>query len=196
MNYMMILKAFEFIASVKDSGNYQCKVENDAHREGKKSFKLTVSVIKFYLNLTFVSTSGTTTCSAVGHPEPSSVLIYRNWKIIQKGKCTATLKSNEEICKSNITCYAENGEGSAKLSLKSCSTGLHDSKFTKSNQLRTSIGLAVSAFILGSVPTSLICRYIHKRRERNIHLLYGTAHQYCGMKFKRPSGDSPERSTD
>ncbi|XP_033112119.1 lachesin-like [Anneissia japonica] len=35
------------VASVNESGNYQCRVENEVHVEGKTSFNLNISVIKF-----------------------------------------------------------------------------------------------------------------------------------------------------
>ncbi|XP_033114274.1 uncharacterized protein LOC117114695 [Anneissia japonica] len=76
-----------------------------------------------YLTVTFESKDGTATCTAEGHPNPSSVMIYKDGEMIENGTLTASVKIYEEICKSNITCYAENGEVNATEPLKTCKEG-------------------------------------------------------------------------
>ncbi|XP_033097250.1 uncharacterized protein LOC117101382 [Anneissia japonica] len=49
-------------------------------------------------------------------------MIYNDGKVIKHGTLTASVKINEEFCKTNITCYAENGEVNATETLKPCNT--------------------------------------------------------------------------
>ncbi|XP_033116073.1 hemicentin-1-like [Anneissia japonica] len=103
-----------------DGGLYMCKAESDPFRgeDGKTSNQIDLKVI--YLKITFESKDGAATCTAEGYPEPSSVMIYKDGKMIENGTLTTSVKIYEEICKSNITCYAENGKVNATEPLKTC----------------------------------------------------------------------------
>ncbi|XP_033115180.1 junctional adhesion molecule A-like [Anneissia japonica] len=108
-------------ATAADGGRYTCKAESDQFREeGKNSNQIDLKVI--YIAITFESQGGTATCTAKGNPIPSSLMIHKNGEMNDKGELTASVKINEEICKADITCSAENGAVSATETLKTCKT--------------------------------------------------------------------------
>ncbi|XP_033123417.1 uncharacterized protein LOC117122063 [Anneissia japonica] len=111
-----------YIEAATDGGRYICKAESDQYRgeDGKTSNQFDLKVI--HLTITFESEAATATCIAKGHPKPSSVMIYNDGKMIDKEELIASVKINEELCKTNISCYAENGEVNATEPLKTCNT--------------------------------------------------------------------------
>ncbi|XP_033115045.1 hemicentin-1-like, partial [Anneissia japonica] len=78
-------------ATAADGGRYMCKAESDKFRgkDGKTSNHIDLKVI--YLTITFESEAGIATCTAKGHPEPSSVIIYKDGEMIENGTLTASI---------------------------------------------------------------------------------------------------------
>ncbi|XP_071958855.1 uncharacterized protein [Antedon mediterranea] len=150
------------------------------------------------------------TCTAEGHPKPSSVLILQDGEMVKKGENTATIEINDEICQSNITCYVENGKLNDTTTLKNCKpkalptdrpigrpsdtpTGnLKDGLFPIDSTVLT-VAIII-ALILGSVPTWLTSRYIYQRRLREIRSNCQNL-QYQELTFPSHSGVSNELNT-
>ncbi|XP_033118333.1 hemicentin-1-like [Anneissia japonica] len=110
-------------ATAADGGRYTCKAESDQFRgkDGKTSNQIDLKVI--YIAITFELQAGTATCTAKGHPNPSSLMIQKDGEKNEKGELTASVKINEDFCKTNFTCYAENGEVNTTEPLKTCNIG-------------------------------------------------------------------------
>ncbi|XP_033123418.1 hemicentin-2-like [Anneissia japonica] len=91
------LKIYIEAATATDGGRYICKAESDQYRgeDGKTSNQFDLKVI--HLTITFESEAGSATCIAKGHPKPSSVMIYNDGKMIDKGELIASVKINEDF---------------------------------------------------------------------------------------------------
>ncbi|XP_071958873.1 neogenin-like [Antedon mediterranea] len=127
-------------ATEEDGGRYTCKAESDQFKgddaktsEGKNliiiGYNVTVkkpndtTTLKNCeedIHITFTSEDGLATCTAEGHPKPSSVLILQEGEGVEKGENTATIEINDEICQSSLTCYAENGKLNKTMTLENC----------------------------------------------------------------------------
>ncbi|XP_033119052.1 hemicentin-1-like [Anneissia japonica] len=178
-------------ATVDNGGRYTCKTESDKFKgeNGKTSAPFDLRIIEFYISLKFKSEICIATCIADSYPKPSYVMIFQDGNKMETGELSASVEINEHICKSNITCFAENGEVNATEKLKSCNPGVSNSQpTTQKTLIVVVIVTAVTAITLGFVPTCLICRYIHKRQERRNRLQLANIHQYQGMAYKRTSG--------
>ncbi|XP_033109207.1 uncharacterized protein LOC117110555 [Anneissia japonica] len=180
----------ELIASVKINkevcqSNITCYAENGKVNATNPLEKCnTDNQIDFIL--VFKSENGIATCTAKGHPNPFRVMIYKYGKITESGEGKASVKINDDICQSNITCYAENGEVNATEPLKSCNTGLSNSQPIL---IQTVLIVTVpTAIIICSVATCLIIGcYIHvrikKRKERKNRLQLQNLHHYEELSY-------------
>ncbi|XP_033111640.1 uncharacterized protein LOC117112638 [Anneissia japonica] len=165
-----IMHTGELKASVKINGSIcqsgiTCYGENGKANATEPLEKCN-TVNKIDLSLVFGSDNGIATCIAKGHPKPSSVKIYKDRTIMKIGKHRASVKINEDICQSNITCYAENGKMNVTEPMGKCNTGLSNSQPILTQAVL--IATVAKAIILGSVATYLIYRYIHKKKSSEL----------------------------
>ncbi|XP_071958824.1 uncharacterized protein [Antedon mediterranea] len=111
-----------------DAGRYTCKAESDQFKgeDAKTSGGKGLNIIVYYINVTYEYKSGFATCTAEGHPKPSSVLILQDGEEVKKENNTATIEINDEICQSNLTCYAENGNLNKTMTLENCTEGISE----------------------------------------------------------------------
>ncbi|XP_033109056.1 uncharacterized protein LOC117110459 [Anneissia japonica] len=170
-------------SSAADGGRYTCKAESDQFRgeEGKTSNQIELKVI--YLTITFESKDDTATCTAEGYPNPSSVTIYKDGKMIENGTLTAFMKIYEDICKLNITCYAENGEVNATEPLKTCKV--------PSSRIALTIGMLFVGVLVGcfGLAAGLIGYIRIKQKKSEAMQSIDTRKQDTYMKYTADNSD-------
>ncbi|XP_071958821.1 uncharacterized protein [Antedon mediterranea] len=152
-------------ATEEDGGNYTCKAESDQFKgeDAKTSVGKQMNILVYTIHVTFTYEDGIATCTAEGHPKPLSILILQDGEVVEKGENTATIEINDEICKPNLTCYAENGKLNKTATLLNCKAGESCPTFTV-----LTVAIIVTALFLGSVPTFITTRYIYERRIREM----------------------------
>ncbi|XP_071958830.1 junctional adhesion molecule B-like [Antedon mediterranea] len=113
-------------ATEEDGGRYTCKAKSDQFKgdDAKTSVKVQLHTIEYYIVVTFTSKDGFATCTAEGHPTPSSVLILQDGEVVKEGENTATIEIDDEICPSSFTCFAENGNLNETTTMEKCNTDL------------------------------------------------------------------------
>ncbi|XP_071958844.1 uncharacterized protein [Antedon mediterranea] len=110
-----------------DSGRYTCKAESDQFKgDAKTSVGKQLNIIVYYINVTYEYKSGLATCTAEGHPKPSSVLILQDGEVVKEGNNTATIEINDEICQTNLICYTENEKLNKTMTLQNCTEGISE----------------------------------------------------------------------
>ncbi|XP_071958847.1 uncharacterized protein [Antedon mediterranea] len=167
-------------ATEEDGGRYTCKAESDQFKgeDAKTSEGRQLNI--YHIIVTFKPKHGFATCTAEGYPKLSSVLILQDEEVIEEGYNSVTLETNNKICQSSLTCYAENEKCNNTVPLQNCNAGPSYPKGT----------VITLSLILGSVLTFIIARYIYVRRIKENNFTFHIPHQ--GLQFPSKAGDYKE----
>ncbi|XP_033114271.1 hemicentin-1-like [Anneissia japonica] len=198
------------VASVNDSGNYQCRVENEVNGEEKTSLNLNISVIKFHLNkpnvtasqsVIYEGNSFTLICNNINPNPPTPIQVtwfkdniiiitndssrYEIYKDLNRIRIpfASVDDSGNYQCRVESDAHRE-GNTSLGLSISVITLCVPNLQYKISTMIL--ICTTFTAIILGSLPTCLMCHYIRKRKERKIHLQYQNS-QYKALNFRPTS---------
>ncbi|XP_071944798.1 uncharacterized protein [Antedon mediterranea] len=174
-------------ATEEDDGRYTCKAESDQFKGDDAKTSAGKQLNVYYIIVTFKPDIGFATCIAEGYPKPPSVLILQHDEVVKKGEHTVTIRTNDNMCQTSLTCYAENEKCNNTVTLEDCNPG--------SSCAISTIITAILAFILGSVPTFLTTRYIFVRRIQEI-VSKGQNPHYQALEFPSNSGANKDINKD
>ncbi|XP_071958835.1 uncharacterized protein [Antedon mediterranea] len=158
-------------ATEEDGGRYTCKAESDQFKgdDAKTSEGKQLTVIGYYITVTFTSENGLATCTAEGHPKPSSVWILQDGKVVDNGENRATIQINDEICKSHLECYAENGKITDLITLLNCDAG---SLSPHTIMIIITVVLIPVVVVIPTASFLVLLVYQRKRRSRRLRETY------------------------